>query len=76
MQVHGPSEITDHIKVTHNPAGGFAALEVGTVSIFVYTAEEAARLTAAAAEVQRILTGEGDARFWTSTDAPGEGDAS
>jgi hypothetical protein len=57
MQVHGPSEITDRIKVTHNPAGGFAALEIGTVSIFVYTAEEASKLATAVAEVERLLGG-------------------
>jgi hypothetical protein len=69
MQVHGPSEITDEVSVRPNLAGGFVALQIGSVSVYIYTPAEADQLAAFVAEAKRLLLG------LAHEDTP-EGDAS
>ena len=61
MQVHGPSQVTDNVQARLNPGGGdrpsFGVLTIGSVEVHVYTPAEAAKLTAAAAKLLRLLEG-------------------
>lgn len=67
MQVHGPSDVTDHVRARMN--NKFAVLEIGQVEVFVYTSAEADELIKAAVAVKdMLLAGENSsaehAAFW------------
>jgi hypothetical protein len=60
MQVHGPSQEVDEIRVRLNPGSGhpFAVVEIGGVTLYLQTIADADELIKAAVEAKRLLLGE------------------
>ena len=65
MQVHGPSAITDEVRVSLNPGGDnppFAVLTLGHVDVYIYDTGEADKLIEAVTKARRLLTREGESK--------------